>query len=123
MAYGVGAYKYRQRIRALPQLPTANYRLKPPGLSGCAACGGLGAAETSGNIIPFALLGIAAAVVWFLSATPSKTKSSRGTWYPVLHGSRTKAEALKRSKNIDDSYPITKVKQDKDGTWTVWGLD
>lgn len=39
--YGVGAYKYREPITALPQLPTANYRLKPPGLSGCATCGGM----------------------------------------------------------------------------------
>jgi len=45
--YGVGAYKYNQPIRGLLELPTANYRLKPPGLSGCAACGGLGAADSS----------------------------------------------------------------------------
>jgi len=45
--YGVGTYKYPYPIRALPQLPTANARLKPPGLSGCGACGGMGATDTS----------------------------------------------------------------------------
>jgi hypothetical protein len=44
--YGVGAYKYPYRIYSEPQLPTANFRLKPPGLSGCSACG-MGAVDNT----------------------------------------------------------------------------
>jgi hypothetical protein len=44
--YGIQAYKYRQPIQALPQLPTVNARLKPPGLSGCSACG-MGAVDNT----------------------------------------------------------------------------
>ena len=118
--YGAGVYHYRQPIRSLPQLPTANYRLKPPGLSGCAACGGLGAAETSGNIIPFALLGVGVAVaaVWLL-ASGSKKK----TWFPLFHNVKSRTEAVRLSKLNRYDWPKQKAQQEADGTWSVLAWD
>lgn len=65
--YGVGAYKYNQPIRSLPELPTANARLKPPGLSGCSACGGIGAADTSSSSW-FLILGIGVVLFGLLTS-------------------------------------------------------
>lgn len=37
--YGVGVYRYEQRFPTIPATPSANYRMTPPGLGGCTACG------------------------------------------------------------------------------------
>jgi len=80
----------------------------------------LGAAETSGNIIPFALLGVGVAVaaVWLL-ASGSKKK----TWFPLFHNVKSRTEAVRLSKLNRYDWPKQKAQQEADGTWSVLAWD
>lgn len=134
--YGVGVYKYQQPIYSQPQLPTANYRLKPPGL-GCASCGGMGA--TDSNLVPGLLVTLGIVVgAYFLFSKGSKRASTRRTsqasndqwlssasgdqWYRIFHnvGSKAAADGI---ADQNSWMSKTRVRKESNGTWTVlaWG--
>jgi hypothetical protein len=114
--YGAGVYHYRQPIRSLPQLPTANYRLKPPGLSGCAACGGLGQSE-SGISPGWVVLG---AVFGFVMFKVFFNKEKGWTRYRDGYRSKINVDLMVRDLHIVWPDKQVKVVREKNGTWTIW---
>jgi hypothetical protein len=119
--YGVGAYKYPYRIYSEPQLPTANFRLKPPGLSGCVSCNSIG--DDSNNSSKYIIGGlIVGLLVFAIFSKPKKRTNKKSNWFPVLVDISTKKEALQRSKNIKEDWPVVKVAKSPEGQgWAVYG--
>jgi len=120
--YGVGAYKYTRPIYSEPQLPTANFRLKPPGLSECVSCNSIG--DDSNNSSKYIIGGLVVGLLTFVIFSKPKKKSSPKmgkNWAPILIDIPTKKEAIERSKNIREDWPVVKIAKSGEYGWTVYG--